>query len=177
MILSHYAMIESVATYTHATVFIGIEANGDWLRADRYKKTLENRGGHLKFIFINCDTSGKNRTGYNTTNQIKELAVEELREDLSNGHIRLAQEFVSRDPPAMLKKIRNQLKVFRKYIKQSINGATKSSKQCLSQWLYDGKASGPDDVALHLAIGRFLALITQSSDQYQELALANGWPS
>lgn len=66
----------------------------------------------------------KGRDGCWTTDILKEVMVHQFRQDFSNGLIRLAREFIARDPPAILKKLANQLKVFRQYLKTSIKNGT-----------------------------------------------------
>lgn len=113
-----------------------------------------------------------------TTDILKEIMVDNFRMEFSSGLIRLAKEFVAREPEDIKKKIRAQLKVFRKYLKTSIkNGAAGNTTTVKNTvWKYDGKVNGkPDDLAFVFIMAREYAVMTQASPQYKYLAAANGW--
>lgn len=184
MITDFFDSLECVPTYQEAVCFVYLESNMSWLYSNRILKILQSRGGNIKIIPVSLDPTPANRLGCWTSDLLKEKMVINFRKDLSNGNIKFAKDFVSRNPVEILGKLKTQLKVFRKRPRKSQKGAadaditTSSSANSAksTMWSYDGKVNGqPDDLALVNIMDVEYSKMTESSERFANLASSNGW--
>lgn len=171
-------MLEMVDAYRNAICFVSIESNLSWTLANDIKNILQRRGGNIKIMFINRDPTNQKRDGCWLTDTLKEVMVNCFASELSNGSIKFAREFVSRDPDLTKKKLKDQMRRFRRYLKPSVVNGTAGTTLNRGNTLYkyDGKVNGqPDDLILVAMMCREYATQTCSSEEYQYLARLNGW--
>jgi hypothetical protein len=144
LILSHvYKLREDPRFANTLSVFI-IESNLA-LESDHINDMLlQNMGG---FVVMNERDDGVH-TGFRTTNGMKTIAVESLREQIMNDAVRLADErtFVSVSRPARETRtmLEEQILEFREVLRESEIAAPKK--------FYSGKTVGKDDLVMSLLL-------------------------
>jgi len=176
-IINFFYMLECTEMYHNATAFVSIESNLSWALANRIQNVIAARRGSMQIIFVNRDTTGQGREGTWLTDQLKEIMVNGFTADLSNGCIKFAREFISRDAEGVKKKLKDQMGRFRKYLKPSVVAGTNTTlNRGGTLYKYDGKVNGlPDDLILAAMMAVEYAKQTMGSDEYRLLAQRNGW--
>ena len=178
MLYNHVRKLRNHRRYRHARIRLYVENNLSHIEADRVARIF-NRPENQPVEIESHDESNQNRPGVPTTDVTKHAYVHLLLQLLKDNRLRVAREFVwtpqpqesPTDPERMLHELRDQLRAFRKNVKNPADMAMGAPRIVLS-----GKsATKKDDLLLALMIVTYYSELTRQSDEFRARCREHGW--
>lgn len=160
LVVRHVQGLEGNPLFRNALKVFILESNLG-LESEHLAHMLEDNVSN--YLVMN-EKDDKSRTGFLTTNSIKDLAVEHLREKLGDNSLRIAEEenfvCVTRDYESSVAILIDQLSEFAVVLKEDNLKVQKPRK------FYSGKVAGKDDLVISLLLCCYWSGYFYSSGKY-----------
>jgi len=167
LLQQHFIDIRKDPRYRSAVIFVYIEANLNYIGANRIKNLL-SLPAFYPVVFQHFDPSTECKVGVYTGEKEKIMYVEEAKRALSDGSLCYTENFLTNDPDIKTE-IKNQFEAYRADVR--LNAVTK--KRTVD---HTGKSAGKkDDCALVIQMLLYWSHLFRDSDEYAKTAERNGW--
>jgi hypothetical protein len=167
MLQQHIIDIRKDPRYQGAVIYVYIEANLNYIGANRIKNLL-SLPAFYPLRVQHFDPSTEQKAGVYTGEVQKEQYIEETKRALSEGALCYAENFISNDPDIKTE-ISQQLEAYRADVKTD----PLTHKRTV---YHTGKSAGKkDDCALVVQMMLYWSRLFRDSHEYAEAAESNGW--
>lgn len=121
MITGFVKRLRKVKEYHDAHIIVHAEAN-DWTKADRYcRELMQPEYGPGQVLPNSQDDSGLGRYGVYTNEDEKSKWADCIEQAFLGEEVCYAEQFVSTDPEALQRKFEDQVRFYRKEIKEGLD--------------------------------------------------------